>query len=219
MNLSYTEENYLKSIFQLVQKDGNENTSTNAIAENLGIKPATVTSMLKKLRDKELIFYEKYGKTGLTKIGNKIALEVIRKHRLWEVFLYEKLDFTWDEVHEIAEQLEHIQSATLINRLDAFLGFPQKDPHGDPIPDIHGQLKHISKTLLSDAITGKEYRVIAVKDSSTEFLQDLMHLKITLDTKIKVLKKMEFDQSLQLLINQDTEIIVSAIFSKNLIIE
>jgi DtxR family Mn-dependent transcriptional regulator len=218
MQLSNTEENYLKSIYHLGDKNNSNETSTNAIADWMMIKPATVTSMLKKLREKEIINYEKYGKVSLTQQGKDLALQIVRKHRLWEVFLVEKMNFTWDEVHEIAEQLEHIQSVKLINELDAFLKFPEFDPHGDPIPNVNGEIKHISKTTLAQAQIGKEYDVVAVNDSSSEFLQYLMQLKITLSTKIKIINRFEFDKSNLILVDGKHKITVSEKFSEKLII-
>ena len=217
MILSYTEENYLKSIYHLGKQNLHETTSTNSIAEYLNIKPATVTSMLKKLRVKDLISYEKYGKVSLTKQGIDKALQIIRKHRLWEVFLVEKLFFKWDEVHEVAEQLEHIQSDKLINKLDAYLAFPSFDPHGDPIPNTNGHIKAISKTTLFEGEVGKLYKVVAVKDSSSEFLQYLMDLKITLASSIKVINKIRFDNSIQIMIH-NKEINISEMFAKRIII-
>ncbi len=138
--LSYTEENYLKGIFKLtIEMDDKEEAGTNEIANHLGIKPASANDMLKKLKDKKLIQYERYGKSSLTKEGKKLAIEIVRKHRLWESFLFEKLAFNWDEVHEVAEQLEHIQSKKLIDKLDQFLNYPSTDPHGDPIPNAKGE--------------------------------------------------------------------------------
>jgi DtxR family Mn-dependent transcriptional regulator len=143
--LSYTEENYLKGIFKLtIELDDKAEAGTNEIANHLGIKPASANDMLKKLKDKKLIQYERYGKSSLTKEGKKLAIEIVRKHRLWESFLFEKLAFNWDEVHEVAEQLEHIQSKKLIDKLDQFLNYPSTDPHGDPIPNAKGEwpVKH-----------------------------------------------------------------------------
>jgi len=138
--LSYTEENYLKGIFKLtIEVDDKSEAGTNEIANHLGIKPASANDMLKKLKDKKLIQYERYGKSSLTKEGKKLAIEIVRKHRLWESFLFEKLAFNWDEVHEVAEQLEHIQSKKLIDKLDQFLNYPSTDPHGDPIPNAKGE--------------------------------------------------------------------------------
>ena len=145
---SQSEENYIKAIYHLsaVSEKG---ISTNAIAEKLETKASSVTDMIKKLSEKKVVVYKKYHGVHLTEEGSKIAANVIRKHRLWEVFLVDKLNFSWDEVHDVAEQLEHIKSPKLINQLDALLGFPTHDPHGDPIPDKNGNLKTIDKSLLS----------------------------------------------------------------------
>lgn len=142
--LSYTEENYLKGIFKLtIEMADKTEAGTNEIASHLGIKPASANDMLKKLKEKKLIKYERYGKSSLTKEGKKLAIEIVRKHRLWESFLFEKLAFNWDEVHEVAEQLEHIQSKKLIDKLDQFLNYPSTDPHGDPIPNAKGEWPEI----------------------------------------------------------------------------
>src|SRR5688500_18567354 len=146
---SFTEENYLKAIFKLLEGD-DEAVTTNAIAEKMNTRAASVTDMLKKLSEKKLINYKKYQGVTLTSSGKKIALNIIRKHRLWEVFLVEKLNFKWDEVHDIAEQLEHINSDTLIERIDKFLNYPKFDPHGDPIPDINGKFQSNKSVLVSE---------------------------------------------------------------------
>lgn len=216
--LTYTEENYLKSIYHLEISSEKSETSTNHIADHLAIKPATVTSMLKKLKEKKLIAYERYGKVSLSKSGKKIALQIVRKHRLWEVFLVNKLEFTWDEVHEVAEQLEHIQSSKLIEKLDFFLDYPGFDPHGDPIPDTRGVVHEVSRMTLAEAQVGKTYKVVAVKDTSSDFLQYLMQLHITLSTRIKVISKIEFDRSLLILVDNKKEISVSQKFSQQIII-
>lgn len=218
MTLSYTEENYLKSIYHLGNNSSREETSTNSIADFLSIKPATVTAMLKRLREKELISYERYGKVKLTEYGTNRALQIIRKHRLWEVFLVEKLNFKWDEVHEVAEQLEHIKSEKLINKLDQFLEFPSHDPHGDPIPDHEGMIQQIPRITLSKAMPGKVYKVIAVNDSSSEFLAYLMQLQITLSSSVRVIKRIEFDQSLEITVNQK-DIIISEKIANNIFIQ
>ena len=216
--LTFTEENYIKTIYHLVVSSEKKETSTNSIAEQLAIKPATVTAMLKKLNEKKYISYQKYGKVSLSKTGKQIALQIVRKHRLWEFFLVDKLDFTWDEVHEIAEQLEHIQSTKLIDRLDQFLNFPQVDPHGDPIPDTKGVMHTKVRITLSEAQLGQAYKVVAVKDTSADFLQYLMKLQITLSTRIVVLSKIEFDQSLAILINGKKELIVKEKISQSILI-
>jgi DtxR family Mn-dependent transcriptional regulator len=155
--LSFTEENYLKTLISITLKEESRGEAgTNELAEKLGLKPSTVNDMLKKLKEKKLIEYEKYGKIKLTDEGYKIGIYIIRKHRLWETFLVEKLKFSWDEVHELAEELEHIQSEKLIDKLDEFLGFPAHDPHGDPIPQRDGIIKQRSLFLLSELVDGQK---------------------------------------------------------------
>lgn len=200
MTLSQTEENYIKAIHTLSQDEA-EGTSTNAVAEQLALKPATVSAMLIKLKDKKLIHYEKYGKIRLTTAGLKTAMQVIRKHRIWELFLVDKLGFAWDEVHEVAEQLEHVQSEKLVDRLDALLGFPKVDPHGDPIPDKDGKMPVVNKRQLSDIAPGKLCKVVGTKDTSPAFLKYLTQMQIELSTRIKVLELIEFDSSMMLDVN------------------
>lgn len=189
------EENYLKAIFHLEHEAQGE-VSTNAIADQMDTKPSSVTDMVQKLAEKKLLTYKRYKGAKLTAEGRKVAANVIRKHRLWEVFLVEKLHFHWDEVHEIAEQLEHIQSDELITRLDKFLGSPEFDPHGDPIPDKHGILKRTEKKLLSELEKNQLGVCVGVKESSPEFLQYLDKKKISIGTKIKILGKEFFDGSM-----------------------
>ena len=193
--LTFSEENHLKSIFHL-SSESESGVSTNSIAANLNTKASSVTEMLKKLNDKLLIVYKKYRGAQLTEKGRKTALNIIRKHRLWEVFLVDKLNFKWDEVHDIAEQLEHIQSEKLTNELDKFLDFPTKDPHGDPIPNPAGFIKFTPKLKLSDLNIGETGKFVGVKDSSSTFLKYLDKRQISLGSNIKVLHQEEFDQSL-----------------------
>lgn len=193
--MTISEENYLKVIYHvsLVAPKG---VSTNAIAGMLDTKASSVTDMLKKLADKNLVSYQKYQGVTLTDEGLHKAKMIVRKHRLWEVFLVEKLQFSWDEVHEIAEELEHIQSEPLIDKLDAFLGFPAFDPHGDPIPNAKGVINKVEKELLSEAELNQLYTCVGVKDSSTEFLQYLDKQQIALGSTIKILEKEPFDETL-----------------------
>jgi DtxR family Mn-dependent transcriptional regulator len=216
--LSYTEENYLKAIYHLCEGSAEGQTATNSIAAYVRLKPATVTDMLRKLKTKKLINYKPYGKVQLTAEGRKKALLVIRKHRLWEVFLYEKLEFTWDEVHEVAEQLEHIQSSKLIDKIDEFLDHPQYDPHGDPIPDADGKLKPASRKALSDVVVGQSCKIVAVKDSSALFLQHLMQLGLTLSSKIKVLERMNYDHSMVIQHEKGKQVTVSEKLAENLFV-
>jgi len=212
-----SEENYLKAIYHLEAFSG-KGISTNAIAEKVDAKASSVTDMVKKLADKEVLFYKKYRGVTLSDLGNKIAISVIRKHRLWELFLVEKLNFSWDEVHDVAEQLEHIKSPKLINELDAFLGFPKKDPHGDPIPDKEGKFQKIEKQLLSTLDEKQSGICVGVCDSSSEFLKYLDNNNISLGKKIEVLSKEPFDGSLTILINTK-KITISKKISNNIYIE
>jgi len=199
--LSQSEENYLKAIYSLSQ-DVTEAISTNLLAEKMATKASSVTDMLKKLSEKELISYQKYQGCELTSIGKKAAIQIIRKHRLWEVFLVNKLNFGWDEVHEIAEQLEHIQSTKLTDRLDEYLGFPKVDPHGDLIPDKNGVFEKINKnSALSDVSIDSKGIVVGVEDGSTGFFQFLKRYEIGLGTEISVLEKFEFDASVLVFVN------------------
>ncbi len=198
--MTISEENYIKVIYHisLVAPKG---VSTNAIAGMLDTKASSVTDMLKKLAEKDFVSYQKYQGVTLTEKGSLAAKMIVRKHRLWEVFLVEKLNFSWDEVHEIAEELEHIKSEVLINKLDEFLGFPSFDPHGDPIPDGQGIIKKIEKHLLSDAEVNKDYKCIGVKDSSTDFLKYLDKQKIALGSVLKIVEREEFDETLTIAID------------------
>tara|TARA_B110001452_G_C15099656_1_gene383437 strand:- start:181 stop:840 length:660 start_codon:yes stop_codon:yes gene_type:complete len=195
--LSKSEENYLKAIFHLSIKT-DKGISTNAIAQQLETKASSVTDMVKKLSEKELVIYVKYQGVTLTKRGASIAANVIRKHRLWEVLLVEKFNFNWDEVHEVAEQLEHIHSKKLVNEIDAFLGFPKHDPHGDPIPDKDGNINFLEKSLLSTIEVGESVVCIGVKDTSSDFLRYLDKQEIALGKEIAVLEKEAFDNSMQI---------------------
>ena len=214
--LSFSEENYLKSIFHL-SYESELGVSTNSIADNLNTKASSVTEMLKKLGEKNLIVYKKYHGAQLTEMGRKNALNIIRKHRLWEVFLVDKLNFKWDEVHDIAEQLEHIQSEKLTNELDKFLNFPTKDPHGDPIPNPAGFIKFTPKLRLSDLNIGETGKFIGVKDSSSTFLKYLDKRQISLGSNIKVLHQEEFDQSLHVGLDE-TNLTISIKTASNLYI-
>ncbi len=200
--LSFTEENYIKALYHLTfSHPDKKETGTTEIAKTLDVKPATANNMIKKLSDKKLIDYQKYGKIQLTNEGKKMALQILRKHRLWETFLYEKLEFDWDEVHEVAEQLEHIYSEKLVDRLDKFLGFPKVDPHGDPIPDSKGKMKPVSRNTLSQIKAGHACKMVAVKDDSAAFLQYVVKIGLSLNTEIKVIGKQAFDATIEIEIN------------------
>lgn len=194
--LSLSEENYLKAIFSL---GGNESAvSTRAIAQQLSAKDSSVTDMVKKLAAKGLLDYVRYKGVHLTELGLKSALVVIRRHRLWEVFLVRKLNFTWDEVHDIAEQLEHIQSPKLLNRLDEFLDFPEADPHGDPIPNQFGEMPQQTRMLLTDAACGTTFIIVRVKDDSPEFLQYLDATGIGIGDTVTPIQRIAYDDSLKM---------------------
>lgn len=215
--MTISEENYIKVIYHLslVSPKG---VNTNAIAGMLETKASSVTDMLKKLSEKELVSYQKHQGVTLTEKGFLSAKMIVRKHRLWEVFLVDKLNFSWDEVHEIAEELEHIKSEVLINKLDEFLDFPSFDPHGDPIPNANGEIKKINKLLLSEASLNKEYQCVGVKDSSSEFLQYLDKQKIALGSKITVKEKESFDDTLFIEIDS-RELTISNKIANNLYVK
>ncbi|KDN56545.1 metal-dependent transcriptional regulator [Flavobacterium seoulense] len=199
--MTFSEENYLKAIYHLTASS-EAGVSTNAIAEVMETKASSVTDMLKKLAEKDLVNYKKYQGVSLTENGKLAAKMIVRKHRLWEVFLVEKLAFSWDEVHDIAEQLEHIKSEKLINKLDDFLGNPTEDPHGDPIPNAQGHLPKIEKQLLSDLIEGQKGICVGVKDTSSEFLKYLDKQGIALGSPIEILGKESFDLSLRIKVDE-----------------
>jgi len=215
--LSQTEENYLKAIYS-VGLSNPKSVNTTLIAKKIKTKPSSVTDMIKKLAEKELVNYEKYKGVILTQSGKKIAIEIIRKHRLWEVFLVNKLNYNWDEVHDIAEQLEHIKSDTLVCRLEEFLDFPKHDPHGDPIPDENGNIAHHKKVMLSSVEPNTNCIVIGVKDSSSSFLNYLDNANIKLGCTLKVVAKEAFDNSM-LIENGTISISISHQISKNLFVK
>ncbi len=217
-DLSQTEENYLKTIYQL--QEGEESfVSTNEIAHHQDTSAASVTDMVKRLAEKGLIYYEKYKGVKLTKEGDQKAKALIRKHRLWEYFLVEKLEFEWDEVHVIAEELEHIKSPILTDRLDAFLGFPKYDPHGDPIPDKEGHYTYRTDFLLKDFGPGQEGVIVGVKNSEAKFLQLLDASDLKLGAKVKVVDRFDFDHSLSLQVNGKNETRVSHEVGQNLYVK
>lgn len=198
VELSKNEEDYLKALFHLTSEVNEKFAGTNQLAQYLSISPASVNGMIKKLKTKKLVESEKYGKLNLTKSGLSVATNLIRKHRLWETFLYKHLNFTWDEVHEVAEQLEHIKSPKLVEQLDAFLGFPRTDPHGDPIPDAKGHFDTGNKRSLIEIKPGETCTVVSVKDASVAFLQMVSNVGISLNSTIQVLQVSEFDGSIEL---------------------
>jgi DtxR family transcriptional regulator, Mn-dependent transcriptional regulator len=215
---SFTEENYLKAVYKLAEASPGSDVSTNSLAEALQTRAASVTDMLRRLGEKGLLHYQRYRGVSLTSEGRQLALLTIRKHRLWEVFLVQKLGFNWDEVHEVAEQMEHIDSPLLVRRLDEFLGFPRLDPHGDPIPTEDGAMLRPPHRLVADLHPGDTGPVVAVKNTSATFLQYLDKAGLKLGSNIEVLDKIEFDNSLEIKINRSKITILSAEVSRNLFV-
>lgn len=216
--VSQTEENYLKAIFKIAEKERNAAT-TNSIAASLKTSAASVSDMLKRLSEKEFINYKKYKGVTLTAEGNKIATNLIRKHRLWEVFLVNKLKFSWDQVHDIAEHLEHIHSDELIIRLDNFLDNPKFDPHGDSIPNAEGKFTIRNQYPLSDLQEGEKAVILGVKEHNTPFLQYLNSLNIKLGTEVEIKSIIAYDQSMELIIAEDKTAQVSHQVCSNLLVK
>lgn len=217
-SLSHSEENYLKAIFKLSYQS-DEVASTNAISAEMNTSAASVSDMLKRLSGKGLINYEKHRGATLSEAGLPYALQLVRKHRLWEVFLAQTLGFGWDEVHDIAEQLEHIQSTELIDRLDKFLGYPSFDPHGDPIPDASGNLAQREEVPLSELAVGSKGHIVAVANHSAAFLQYLDQHQLKVNTTIEVLERFEFDNSMSIKTQQFPKVVLSEKVAINLLIQ
>ena len=216
MSFTTSEENYIKGIYHLQQETGLVNT--NSLAAEMHTRAASVTDMLKKLKNKKLLQYEKYKGFKLNEAGKKAALDVVRKHRLWEYFLVEHLKFEWDKVHPIAEELEHISSEELVQRLDNFLGNPSFDPHGDPIPDKHGKIPVIHQQSLAEIQFKKNVRVSSVSNQTAQMLDMLKHYNIALGTQLKVLKRFEFDGSLEIKVFKQSICIISDQVAKNIFV-
>ena len=217
LNYSTSEENYIKAIFHLQKEDGT--VTTNELARELKTKPASVTDMMKKLKAKKLLHYEAYQGFRLSNEGKKVALNIIRRHRLWEYFLAEKLKFTWDEVHEVAEHLEHVSSKKLIDKLDEFLGFPRSDPHGDPIPDQEGRIETSRQVCLVDLPLNKQAVVSHVSDQSSEILELLKHKNIGIGTKLEIRKKFDFDHSMEIKTGRLPVSTISEQLAKNIFVK
>lgn len=214
---SPAEENYMKAIYHL-QRNGKA-VSTNALAERMQTKPASVTDMLKKLKNKELLDYEPYYGVKLTPAGQKVALGIIRRHRLWESFLVNTIGFEWDKVHEIAEELEHVQHPLLIEKLDEFLGRPAFDPHGDPIPDKDGKIALINYRMLTDVLPGEKNVFVSVGLQTPELMNMLRHKGLSLGDSIEVIDKFDFDQSLDVLINGERKVSLSYRLARYILIK
>ncbi|SHM86363.1 iron (metal) dependent repressor, DtxR family [Cyclobacterium lianum] len=215
--LTAAEENYLKAIYRLLEEDL-EKVSTNEIAALIQTKAASVSDMLRKLAEKGLIDYKKYRGVSLTEPGRKMALHIIRRNRLWEVFLVEKLKFSWDEIGNIAEELEHVNAPLLVRRLDEYLGFPKFDPHGDPIPDEFGELSSKPRVHLEALSPGQAAKIVAVNNSSAAFLKYLDKVGIYIGARVIVLDQIEFDGSLELLIDGQKTLHVSREVSANILV-
>jgi DtxR family Mn-dependent transcriptional regulator len=216
--LTQSEENYLKAIYNLSGPD-KVIVNTNAVAEAIETKPASATDMIQKLNKKGLVIYHKYQGVSPSSIGEKEALKIIRKHRLWEVFLVQKLKFKWDEVHEVAEQLEHVESSMLIEQLDSFLGHPKYDPHGDPIPNANGEMESNPTVTLSMLQPGDSCKVICAKDSSSEFLLFLDRVKIGIGEEIEILDYFDYDKSYSVKIGNSNTISLSSKVADNIYID
>jgi DtxR family Mn-dependent transcriptional regulator len=217
MKVSVSKENHLKAIFHLQQEHGL--VTTNALAAALNTRPASVTDMLKKLKEQKLLIYEKYKGFKLTNEGRRNALQIIRKHRLWEYFLVKKLQFGWDEVHDIAEELEHISSRELIDRLEAFLGHPETDPHGDPIPDSQGRLQIRRQVSLSELPLNRIAQVSGIASQTSEMLELLQYNHIRLGTRLEIRKKFPFDNSLEVKVRNRPPVTLSAQVAKNVLVK
>jgi DtxR family Mn-dependent transcriptional regulator len=216
-NYSASEENYIKAIFHLQQEDST--VTTNELAGELHTKPASVTDMMKKLKTKKLVHYQPYQGFRLTTDGKKVALGIIRRHRLWEYFLSEKLKFSWDEVHAVAEDLEHVSSKKLIEKLDEFLDYPRFDPHGDPIPDSEGKIEASRQVCLTALPLNKPAIVCHVGDQSTQMLELMKHKKIGIGTRLEVKKRFDYDNSMEIKIRQQTALTISEQLAKNIFLK
>jgi DtxR family transcriptional regulator, Mn-dependent transcriptional regulator len=214
MNYSASEENYIKSIYHL--KGDQQLVTTNELAAELSTRAASVTDMLKKLKTKKLINYERYQGFRLSAEGKKVALGIIRRHRLWEYFLSVKLQFSWDEVHEVAEELEHIKSKKLIDKLDEYLGFPRFDPHGDPIPDQNGKIFAARQVVLSEWPLLELAEVSGVTDQRPDMLDILKHQQIGIGTKLEIRKRFSFDNSVEIKTKNNPAFIISEQVAKNI---
>ncbi|AXT53323.1 metal-dependent transcriptional regulator [Aquimarina sp. BL5] len=217
-NLTKSEEDYLKALFHLLIEGDSVKVGNNQLADYLKVSPASTNNMIKKLKAKKYVVSEKYGKLELTEEGRSIAVRLIRKHRLWETFLCNYLNFSWDEVHDVAEQLEHIKSQKLINELDRFMDFPTKDPHGEVIPNANGEYSVLPKITLSSLEEGAVCQLVSVNDASVTFLKYVSEIGLALSSEIKVLEVREFDSSIKIQFNQ-TEETVTRKFADNVFVK
>ncbi|WP_378187087.1 metal-dependent transcriptional regulator [Aquimarina sp. W85] len=218
INLTKSEEDYLKALFQLLTEGSESKIGNNQLAEYLNVSPASTNNMVKKLKSKDYIVSERYGKLDLTPQGTEIAVRLIRKHRLWETFLYNYLNFSWDEVHEVAEQLEHIKSRKLIDELDRYMEYPKVDPHGEMIPDADGSYKILPKVTLSSLKQGDVCKLAAVNDASVSFLKYVSQIGLALSSTIEILEIRDFDKSICIRFNE-TEETVTKKFADNVFVK
>ena len=216
VKFSESEENYIKSIYSL--QENTEKVNTNALASHLNTTAASVTDMLKKLKSKKLLEYKRYYGFRLNEAGNKEALKIIRRHRLWECFLVSKLGMDWDKVHAIAEELEHVSSMDLIKKLDLYLGQPKIDPHGDPIPDEKGEVPELKQIALNNFSLKKNGTVSSVSNQTDEMMKMLEHYGIGIGSHIRVLKAFDFDGSLQVKISRQPVCVISSRFAQNIFV-
>ena len=214
--ITRSEENYIKAILS-INLEKNSIVSTNEIAKILETSAASVTEMIKKLQDKKLVIYEKYKGVKLSKAGRIKAFEILRKHRLWETFLVNNLDFSWGEVHDVAEQLEHIKSEKLTDKLDHFLNYPKFDPHGEPIPTKKGIIPSTKRITLSEMKINTKGIIMGVSLDNKEFLDHLTKISISIGTKIEAVDRIIFDQSMIIKINSKIEHISKEIANNILI--
>jgi DtxR family Mn-dependent transcriptional regulator len=217
LNFSTSEENYLKTIYHLQTKDGN--VTTNELAGKLQAKPASITDMMKKLKTRKLVNYQPYCGFRLTREGKKVALSIIRRHRLWEYFLAEKLKFNWDEVHEVAEQLEHVGNKKLVDKLDEFLAYPKFDPHGDPIPDTNGKMEASKQISLSEMQINKPAKICYIANQSDLLLEHLQEKKIKMEAMVVVKRKFSYDDSLEIKLDNKTMLTISGQLAKNIFVK
>jgi DtxR family Mn-dependent transcriptional regulator len=217
LNFSASEENYLKTIFHLQTRDSN--VTTNELAERLHTRPASITDMMKKLKSRKLVNYQPYQGFRLTPEGKKAALNIIRRHRLWEYFLAAKLKFNWDEVHEVAEQLEHVSNKKLIDKLDEYLAYPKFDPHGDPIPDTNGKMETSKQISLAELHPNKPARICYVANQSELLLEHLQEKKIKIGASVIVKRKFTYDDSLEIKLDNKPPLTISGRLAKNIFVK
>lgn len=213
---SQAEENYLKALYNLA----NENDEVNAseLSQHLEVSLPTVNSMVKRLSERDFLIYEKYKPLKLTKKGRLVAAEIIRKHRLTEMFLVDKMGFGWEEVHNVAEQIEHIQSERFFDRMDEILGFPRFDPHGSPIPDKNGEVISQDLVALADCEVGDKLELKALNQSSEELLRYLNDKGLAIGTKLEVIDKEDFDESMEIRYAGDKQTVLSKKVCKRLML-